>query len=216
VTTPVERLRAATRAWHDALETTAFATAMLSGTLPLDRYVGQLAAYREALAALEGELSRATSPSVTHVWSPDLAKLPLIEHDLRHFTHSGINPPPQARVAGRAFAEEIRRTAAADPDALLGFLYVMEGSTLGALLLHRYVSEAYRLTVPYGLAYYGSGDRARWASFTIRLSEALTDPGTEARVVAAAGRAYHHTASVAEALAPPARATARTPSSPPV
>ncbi|MEV1077486.1 biliverdin-producing heme oxygenase [Streptomyces sp. NPDC050211] len=208
--TPVERLRAATRAWHDALETTAFATAMLSGTLPLDRYVGQLAAYREALAALEGELSRATSPSVTHVWSPDLAKLPLLERDLRYFTQSGIHPPPQARVAGRAFAEEIRRTAAADPDALLGFLYVMEGSTLGALLLHRYVSEAYRLTVPYGLAYYGSGDRARWARFTIRLNEAMTDPDTEARVLAAAERAYHHTASVAQALAPPTRATADT------
>ncbi|MDO0932949.1 biliverdin-producing heme oxygenase [Streptomyces sp. DG2A-72] len=209
--TPAERLRAATRAWHDALETTTFATAMASGTLPLDRYVGQLAAYREALAALEGELSRATSPSLTHVWSPDLAKLPLLERDLRYFTQSGIDPPPQARVAGRAFAEEIRRTAAADPEALLGFLYVMECSTLGALLLHRYVSEAYRLTVPYGLAYYGSGDRTRWAGFTTRLNEALTGPDTEARVLAAAERAYHHTASVAQALAPPARATARTP-----
>ena len=52
--TVVERPRTNTRDWHDALEATLFASAMLAGTLPIERYVGQLAAYRLVLTTLEG------------------------------------------------------------------------------------------------------------------------------------------------------------------
>ncbi|MFD4522351.1 biliverdin-producing heme oxygenase [Streptomyces sp. NPDC058470] len=93
-TTVVERLRAGTRASHEALEATAFSTSMSAGTLPLDRYVGQLDVYRAVLGALEDELSRATDPFVRSVWSADLAKLALVERDLRYFADSGTVPRP--------------------------------------------------------------------------------------------------------------------------
>ncbi|MEV5525768.1 biliverdin-producing heme oxygenase [Streptomyces prunicolor] len=196
------RLRNGTRAWHQALETTGFATAMLAGTLPLDRYVGQLAAYRVVLEALEGELTRATCPAVTSVWSPDLVKLPLIERDLHHFAALGTTPQPGP--SAEEFAREIRRTAATEPRELLGFLYVLEGSTLGAMFLFRYVTEAYRLTdgsgVSNGASYYGSGDRTRWAAFTERLDRALGEPAVQDRVLAAADRAYHHVALISGEL----------------
>jgi heme oxygenase len=198
--TPAERLRASTRAWHAALEATGFASAMLAGTLPLDRYVGQLAAYRMVLGALEDELSRATCAAVTQVWSADLVKLPLIERDLRYFAQFGTAPGTRATAQARSFVQAVRHTAASDPDALLGFLYVLEGSTLGALMLRRQVSAAYGLRETDGVAYYSSGDRDRWAHFTARLNQAVRDPAVQARVITAALDAYRHTAAVAEAL----------------
>lgn len=192
------RLRNGTRAWHQALETTGFATAMLAGTLPLDRYVGQLAAYRVVLEVLEGELTRVTCPAVASVWSPDLVKLPLIERDLHHFAALGTAPRPGP--SAEEFAREIGRTAATEPRELLGFLYVLEGSTLGAMFLLRYVTEAYRLTDGNGVSYYGSGDRTRWAAFTERLDRALGEPAVQDRVLAAADRAYRHVALISGEL----------------
>ncbi|MFJ9374181.1 biliverdin-producing heme oxygenase [Streptomyces sp. NPDC101455] len=197
--TVTQRLRNGTRAWHQALESTGFATAMLAGTLPLDRYVGQLAAYRVVLSALEAELARATCPSVTSVWSPDLVKLPLVERDLRHFA-AARGALPEPGPAAEEFAEEIRRTAAAEPRELLGFLYVLEGSTLGAMFLCRYVTEAYRLTDGNGASYYGSGDRTRWAAFAERLDRALGEPAVQEQVLAAAERAYRHIALISGEL----------------
>lgn len=198
--TPAERLRASTRQHHDALESTGFARALLSRTLPLDRYVGQLAAHRIVLHALEGELSRAADPAVVRVWSPELVKVPLLDQDLNYFAASGTAPCPLALGPARAFARETERTAASAPRALLGFLYVLEGSTLGAMTLRRHVREAYRLDGTGGIAYYGSGDRDRWRRFTGRLDRALTGRAAQDDVIAAAGRAYRHTAALTAAL----------------
>ncbi|MET7570641.1 biliverdin-producing heme oxygenase [Streptomyces sp. NPDC005492] len=196
--TTTQRLRKGTRAWHEALEATGFATAMLAGTLPLDRYVGQLAAYRVVLRALETELAHTACPCVGSVWSPDLCKLPLVERDLRHF--AGLGATPEPCPAAERFAAEIRRTAALEPRELLGYLYVLEGSTLGALFLLGYVTRAYRLTDGNGVSYYGSGDRARWAAFAERLDRALGEGGVQDRVLAAAERAYRHVALISAEL----------------
>ncbi|MFD4522352.1 biliverdin-producing heme oxygenase [Streptomyces sp. NPDC058470] len=91
-------------------------------------------------------------------------------------------------------------TAASDPRELLGFLYVMEGSTLGALMLRQFVTAAYRLHTTEGVAYYSSGDRDRWACFTARMNEAHSRPEDQERVIAAAQRAYHHIAVISQAL----------------
>ncbi|WP_406459608.1 biliverdin-producing heme oxygenase [Streptomyces sp. NBC_01622] len=193
-----QRLRNGTRTWHEALERTGFATAMLAGTLPLDRYVRQLAVYHEVLRTLEAELAGATCSSVGAVWLPDLSKVPLLERDLRHFATLGATPEPCP--AATEFADEIRRTAATDPPELLGFLYVLEGSTLGARFLLRYVTEAYRLTDGNGASYYGSGDRARWTALTERLDRALGETAVQERVLAAAERAYRHVALISAEL----------------
>lgn len=198
--TLVERIRASTRTWHADLEGTAFSTAMLAGTLPLDRYVDQLAAYRVVLKALEGELSRATGPCVTSVWSADLVKLPLIDRDLMYFAEDGVFPASVAAAQAGAFAREIRAAAASDPRALLGFLYVLEGSTMGGMILRRYVAEAYGLRDTDGVAYYAGGDRERWARFTARMNEALPGPGDQDAVLTAVGRAYHHVIAITAAL----------------
>ncbi|MFF7331204.1 biliverdin-producing heme oxygenase [Streptomyces sp. NPDC008150] len=192
-----DRLRAETRSWHDALEATGFAAAMLAGTLPRDRYAGQLAALRVVLGALEEELSgaAATSPAAAGVWSPELAKLPFLERDLTYLSNTA--PRVRAPAEAEAFARGIR---AAEPLALLGCLYVLEGSTLGARMLRPHVCRAYGLDGPDGAAYYGSGDRDRWSRFTARLNGTVTGPAEQDRVVAGAVTAYGHTRAVTEAL----------------
>ncbi|MFG3205455.1 biliverdin-producing heme oxygenase [Streptomyces sp. NPDC048192] len=195
------RLRAGTRDRHAALERTGFAAALFAGTLPMTRYAAQLAALRMVLSALETELARAGAPAVAALWAAeDLRKTPLIERDLRHLALRGAAPGrwPAGRAA--AFAADIRTTAAEDPASLLGHLYVLEGSTLGALHLHPHLSRAYGLRGADGIAYYTSGDRARWARFTARLDEALAAPDAQGRALAAALRAYHHTARITESL----------------
>ncbi|MHB9861860.1 biliverdin-producing heme oxygenase [Streptomyces sp. YIM S03343] len=204
------RLHTALRPWHDALEATPFAHALLSGTLPLDRYIGQLTAYHGILGALEEELSRSNSPTVTAVYDDTLAKLPLIERDLRHFAQPGVRTTepgvPQlgirtAEPAVRAFVADIHRTATTAPPELLGFLYVLEGSTMGALYLLRFVRDTFALTAGTdGVAYYASGDRERWRRLIARLDAALPDADAQDQVLAAAERAYRHTAAVTEAL----------------
>ncbi|WP_105974397.1 biliverdin-producing heme oxygenase [Streptomyces geranii] len=225
--TAVGRLRAGTRDWHDALEATPFASAMIGGTLPVERYVGQLAAYRVVLAALEGELARVTDGELARVadsvadgaepvWAPDLVKLPLVERDLAHFAGLGTLPGPWAAEEADAFVAEIRqRGADSDLPALLGYLYVMEGSTLGALFLHPYVTAAYRLPGTDGVAYYTSGDRERWALLTARMNQALADPEAQDQALAGAHTAYRHIAAItgalSEGLSPPSPAPAPTP-----
>ncbi|GAA3912801.1 hypothetical protein GCM10023084_75900 [Streptomyces lacrimifluminis] len=214
--TMVERLRTSTRDWHDALEATPFASAMIAETLPVERYVGQLGAYRVVLETLEGELSRVADSSADPVWSPDLGKLPLIERDLAYFANLGTAPGPWAVEEAEAFTAEIRQRAVdADLRALLGFLYVMEGSTLGALFLHPHVTAAYRLPGTDGVAYYTSGDRDRWARFASRMDQTLTDPEAQDQVLAAAHSAYRHAAAITGALSvglsPPFPSPAPTP-----
>ncbi|ELP68236.1 biliverdin-producing heme oxygenase [Streptomyces turgidiscabies] len=219
--TMVERLRTSTRDRHDALEATPFASAMLAGTLPVECYVGQLAAYRLVLGSLEGELSRLTGVAAAEpVWSADLVKLPLVDRDLAYFANLGTAPGSWAAEEAEAFTAEIRQRAAeSDLRALLGFLYVMEGSTLGALYLYPYVTAAYRLPArdggTDGVAYYSSGDRERWARFTARMNQAFTDPDAQDQVVAAARVAYRHTAAITGALSvglsPPSPAPSPTP-----
>ncbi|WP_055533373.1 biliverdin-producing heme oxygenase [Streptomyces graminilatus] len=211
--TLAERLRSGTRDRHDALEATPFASAMVAGSLPVERYVSQLDAYRVVLGALEGELTRVEGLVGDSVWSADLRKLPFVERDLAYFAHLGVVPGALAGEEAEAFAAEIReRGAASGPrahvsldfrthPALIGYLYVMEGSTLGALFLRPYVTAAYRLAGGTdGAAYYGSGDRDRWARFTARMNQALTHPEAQDQVVTAAHSAYRHVAAITAAL----------------
>jgi heme oxygenase len=195
--TIMRRLREQTRTWHDALEATSFSLALRNHTLPLDRYAGQLAAYRVILDALETRLSTSDDESVAAVWRPDLAKVPLLTRDLEFFGTSEF-PSETLDVA--------RRCAAAihglEPVALLGFLYVLEGSTLGALDLSRHVRATYDLTGEDGLAYYDSGDRDRWAGFSARMNACLVCEPVQERVIAAAGTAYQWIAVTLTTLEP--------------
>ncbi|WP_327113686.1 biliverdin-producing heme oxygenase [Nocardia sp. NBC_01730] len=202
----MKRLRAETRAWHDALEATPFSLELLSRTLLLGRYVGQLRAYRIILDTLETRLADSDDPIVTAVWRSDLAKVPLLEQDLEFF-----DTVPADAIAATAitvadrFAAVISDCVTKDPVSLLGFLYVMEGSTMGGLELTPHVRATFGLADGRGLTYYSSGDRQRWTAFATRMDEAVVDEPLQQLVLAAADKGYRAIADTLAALSRPDR-----------
>lgn len=217
----MDRLRTETRGAHELTESIPFSSAMMEGRLPRERFVGQLAAYRVVHGALERALAASTSPIVVKVWGADLPKTPHLERDLafhaRHGHDAARGGEPHARAVGAAerFAARIDELAATDPAALLGMLYVLEGSTLGAAVLRGHLAKAYGLDdaglrdasnaagdLP-GLAYYapyGPSPMPHWKLFKDRMNAAIVDPADQQRAIAGADEAFRRIGEILREL----------------
>ena len=199
----MSRLRSETRAAHERTEAVPFSQAMLTEVLPRDRFVGQLRAYAVVHESLETALAASTDPAVQSVWREDLGKLPLLQRDLRYFADDPCPLEMEAMQAARSFATEIERIARERPLALLGYLYVLEGSTLGASILRQHIAEMYDLEGTDGLAYYtpyGKDVMGHWREFKARMSAAVTDSGDQDVVVEAASDAFGRIGTILTAL----------------
>lgn len=200
----MERLRAETRPQHVATEAIPFSTSILAGTLPMRSYAGQLAAYLPIHRALESAIGRVVHPALTAVWAPDMRRVALIEADLddldvRDVDRAGI---PE----GEATAAWIAGLAASDPIALLGVLYVLEGSSLGGAFLRRHLAAAYGLGDA-GLRYYapyGTHPKPHWVAFSARMNATVADDAAP-RVIAAAAETFVRIGRILSALSDPQR-----------
>ncbi len=208
-TTPsvMDRLKAETRRAHDDTEAIPYSAALIARRLPVERFIGQLAAYRTIHGALEAALSTSADPTVAAVWDSAMAKAHLLDADLSHFGIDGdletSAAPLPTRAAADAFADRIMDLHESDPVSLLGFLYVLEGSTLGATILRGHLAAAYGLEDGRGLAYqspYGASPMPQWMAFKARMNEAVTDAATQDRVVAAAQEAFRRIGDVLRTL----------------
>lgn len=203
------RLRAATQAQHQALEQTPFSRALLGKTLPLSAYQAQLAAYWPLLQTLERHC--AAAPQLATVWRENLRRSPRLEEDLRYF--SAFPPaPPGAPVS--AFIARLDEFAARRPLALLGCLYVFEGSMLGSRLLLPLLRETYQLQGDAGCRYYAACEAyppQHWPEFKQRLQSAATDTAAETAIIDGARAGFEHIHAVLLSLLPeqaaPAQAT---------
>jgi heme oxygenase len=201
----MRQLRAATRAEHIRLEALPFFTALGSGELRLVSYVGFLRALSVVYEAFERAVADARHPRLAAVWDDSLRKLPLIDQDLGYFQRYGVPQTPVAVVRASLVGQAVRRRAHDDPVSLLGYLYVLEGSTLGGLILRDQIARAFDLEGPGGLAYvssYGAATVSRWRGFIRRMNGALVDPAEQERAVAAAAEAFAGVGRVVEALHP--------------
>jgi len=199
----MDRLKAETRGSHDDTEGIPYSAAVVGRRLPKDRFIGQLAAYRTIHGALERAISQSTDPAVTAVWDATMVKAPLLDADLAYFGADETTAPLAARAAAQAFSDRIQDLAESDPVALLGFLYVLEGSTLGATILRGHLAAAYGLENDQGLAYqspYGASPMPQWMAFKARMNAAISDGPTQDRVVAAAQEAFRRIGDVLRAL----------------
>ena len=187
------QLRDATRAQHARVDALPFFAALSDGTLPLASYVGLLRALATLCRTLEEELLPAASPAVVAVWDARMGKLPLLERDLAAFADRQLPPAPRAALSALVLSELMRQRVADSPAALLGYLYVLEGSTLGGAVLHRQVAARFGLPRGTGLAYlasYGSGRAAHWRAFTARMNAVPLAPTARRHVLEAAGEAF--------------------------
>jgi heme oxygenase len=205
MSTLMERLRAETRAQHVATEAIPFSSAILDGTITRAAYAGQLAAYLPVHRALEAAIAAGGHPALAAAWTDDMARTPLLEADLAAL---GVDHPGDSRAMreGEAMAAWIGDLADRDPVAVLGVLYVLEGSTLGGALLRRHIADAFGLRDA-GLRYYspyGTGPKPHWVAFGERMNAAVSSEADADRIVAAAGETFDRIGRILLALSAPA------------
>jgi heme oxygenase len=186
--TIMARLRAETRSQHDAAEAIPFSASILAGSLPLASYAAQLAAYVPVHRVLESAIGCGGHPALARAWDPSMRRVELLHADLAALGFSHGSMPDSTRATSHAFAAWIEETAWSEPVALLGVLYVLEGSTLGGAFLRKNLAAAFSLTDA-GLRYYGPygiHPKPHWVAFSARMNELdLTDAECEAVVHAA-------------------------------
>jgi heme oxygenase len=137
-----DRMRAAIAASHTAVEATPFARAMVEGRVTRETYAVMLRALYQLHAALEGGLVAAARqcPEVCAVYRPEtMDRAELIAGDL---TALGFDADAEPEVAPDLLAAHIAEWARENPHALLGALYVVEGSRMGSMVLARTLGPA--------------------------------------------------------------------------
>ncbi len=200
-----DELRASTRAAHDRLERLPFALSLAAGSLPIESYVGYLRAMAVLHAVMEHELPVEAEERIDAIWRDGMRRLPALHRDLAHFAPQDLGHIPAAQRAADEVANRLLLRSAEAPLSMLGYLYVLEGSILGAAVLKSQAERAFALDPVHGLCYLGQDARAgrqRWQGFRQRLDGLALSAEEGAAVEAAAIEAFAGIESVLRALYP--------------
>jgi len=194
-------LRQATAELHRRAERSEFQQAFVAGRLPRAAYGRWLEQMWCVYNALEGHLWRAPlSERYRELLNEALRRTPELEADLAFFglaRRAGM-----ATAAARAFEDRMAAWAEAASPALLGVLYVLEGSTNGSRFIARGVRQAYALAGTDGTRFldpYGEAQTERWGAFKRSLDAAVgADEATA--VVAGASATFEAITAVGQEL----------------
>jgi heme oxygenase len=203
--TLMEELKSATFTAHARLQTAPFFQALAACQLPLESYVGQLRALSVIHGVIEGALENCTDERIASVWNSDMRKLPLLLQDLQYFEPRTVADLKEAVEAALKAAGDLRLQSIEAPLALLGWIYVLEGSTLGAVVVKPLVARALLLAGEDGLTYlhsYGSAVRARWAQYQQRMNALRLSAEEHEHIVQAADDLFARLEKVFRALYP--------------
>jgi len=176
--TLLERLKSETRPAHDRIET----------AMDIGRRTTSREAYRALLCRFQG--FHAAWEEAAGALAPDpgffrqRCKRSLLEKDLKALgmTAGEIDRLPRCHPL----------MPLPEPAAVLGSMYVVEGSTLGGAIIARDVERRLNLNVDTGCAYFGSYGRdtaAMWKSFGAMLT-AASSPDVDDLIVETAGRTF--------------------------
>lgn len=180
-----QRLKAATTDLHDRLDTRIMALDPFAAPERYVRFLRVQQAFHVALAPLY------TDPALQGL-VPDLA-----ERDRSAAIAADLSavalPPPEVPDAASV--------AASDVPAALGWLYVAEGSALGAAFLIK-AAQRIGFDADHGarhLAGHPDGRAAHWRRFTAAIDDAAMTEADEARMIDAARAAFARFAALTEA-----------------
>jgi heme oxygenase len=159
-----DELKAAVAPAHATIEALPLSRALADATVTRAGYIALLGQLWHVHDAVEAELDRHALP----LYRREMARRETLARDRAALGADGPVGPPTA--ATEALAARIRSWSADEPAALLGALYVLEGSKMGSMVLARTVARA--LGVPpgpgRGLDYHltGIADRPQaWRQF---------------------------------------------------
>lgn len=126
----MKRLRTETREQHEAIERTALSKGLLVGSMTRELYTRQLAAYFVVHETLEHALLQSRDPRVLRLGEFCPRRSQWIESDL-----AALGARWEDFAPSLSSTRLIAAVSQAQGAALAGRLYVMEGSSLGALFL---------------------------------------------------------------------------------
>ncbi|WP_062785486.1 biliverdin-producing heme oxygenase [Novosphingobium capsulatum] len=177
-----QRLREATRDVHAALDAALMARESFASREGYASFLAMQLGFHRTVAPLYGDAAlQAVLPGLA-----DRCRLPLVLQDMADLGLDAPSPPlpapPQPTLG-----------------AALGWLYVAEGSNLGAAVLRKLVMRI-GLSDTFGarhLAPWGDGPAAHWRDFTDALDAVPLDAGQEAEAIAGARQAFAHVARLA-------------------
>jgi len=182
-------LRVATSDLHTQAESHPFQRALVQGELPRDLFTRQMSQLLLVHTALEKALHHAAieNTDIASVVREEQFQQPRLVRDLAHV---GFDPAKAAATtATQAVCSLIERLAATNPIALLGALYVFEGSNNGARFIARAVRKAYNIEELEGISYldpYGEAQREKWGEFKAAMDAlVLSDDDIESVVATA-------------------------------
>jgi len=184
----MDRLKNETWELHQQAEHHPFQQALVRGELPLDAYGRHLGQLRLVYGALEEALRnlRAGHPELSGLIEDRRFHEDKLADDAEHI---GAEPNPPALPATQRLIDEIGRTASERPLALLGFFYVLEGSTNGGRFIAKALRRAYEFPGPEGTRAfdpYADGQREAWLEFKDAMGRLSLTPEDEDAIVARA------------------------------
>lgn len=181
--TIVDRLRAETRPHHDRLEEVAASDRLSTGDLSAEEYVNLLKANYAAHRQLEKSVAAVAEMQQL---SQERQKLGLLEKDLQQ---AGAEP----EKVWQQLEDKLPRPQLDTPHQALGAQYVMEGATLGGMVILKSLQQHPQLAQYQPFHYYGcyGGDTGRqWSSFKKILLERAQTPEEQDQVLEGARTAY--------------------------
>ncbi len=202
----MSRLKSATAELHRQAEGTSLQQRLVKGALPRDLYATFLGQMYLAHSALEGSIRDvsethrgfATVVREYHRRESNLSEdLDFLGVELDTITAAG---------ATDALLADIRQLAREQPVALLGMLYVLEGSTNGSKYIARAIRSEYGLGQGPGASYldpHGELQQERWQAFRQDMDDVDFTETEASAIVNAAGRMFRSLTDVSNELSEP-------------
>lgn len=199
----MQRLRAETSDLHSQAESRTLQREIAKGEISRESFVAYLGQLYHVHRALESALAgqRNHHPAIAALATPDRMRIPDLDRDLAFY---GVDPErlEVGKTAGE-FAALIERTRSSNGVALLGALYVLEGSTNGGRFLANVLRKSWDLDRD-GLAYfdpYGDQQPQQWAAFKREMDSASLEADDEDAVVEMAKQTFAAIAEVSDEVA---------------
>lgn len=195
-------LKRETQPLHDEVEGNRYNVHLMRGDLPLERYICQLNSLLAVHRSLDEVMSDAADGLTAAVWRDDMGKVGLLERDLRELEESQPDAlwAQAALHAAGDFVGAIEKQQ--HPARRLGYLYVIEGSTMGGIFISKRLREVYGLaddSLHYHSAY-GKLTRRRWEAFRERFDDAVCMQVERDHALAGATDGFRRFGRIFEAL----------------
>ncbi|GGF67891.1 biliverdin-producing heme oxygenase [Paenibacillus albidus] len=182
----MERLRNETAVYHKEIEQNKYAAAIMNQSLTLEDYRNYLEKFYGFVEPAETQAAALLEAQQTGFDLGVRGKTALLERDLLFLGASEQELEKLPRCSELPDISTIPR--------LLGFFYVMEGSTLGGQMITKLLKKNLPVSPETGLEYfnaYGPDTKEQWAGFRQLLTEASAAHQADEQIVEAAKATFH-------------------------